>query len=699
MIYTRFAIATAIVFMIGAQTAAPQSATPTPKLAVTLADSLNKQNSGDEVPRERREQAYQKLMEGQRMIWRGDPMRAPISGAASMRSAKSAFQRAVELDPNLSEGYTALAEISLNTPPNDVDEAIALARLGTRVDKDNFGAHRILARLYTYKSHLNTGIIDQNMAAKAVSEWKDVARLDPRNAEAWAFLSEFYFYSGKESERIDALQKWVASPSPLETQFYRRIMGGSENLTPERASLKLGTALIKAGRPKDAVEVLGLLVTDEPENAEAVDTLREAVESGGEEAGALAVSSLQQAVYSNPGNSALVSLLAQIHARAGRTDLAARDIDDALKRLPAGNKAAGSALHVALGDIYASVDNVKDSISAYDSALAVRGLKPGSPVPDADHDFAIDVFEKMIQVYKNADRPADVKLVIERARQLFGKNDLFADKQLVSVYRETGNKAAALETVRQMRARFPDDHGLVRLEASILTESGKVDDGVALIRELIARKYAVAGTSAGGSGSGETIVLTPSVYDEFSNLLFVSQLYSQANRGKQAIASANEALVAARGEERRQIAKLALATAQQLSGDYTSAEATLREVLKQSPRNPMALNNLGYFLLESETRLNEAFELIQKAARIDPTNPSYLDSLGWANFKLGRLAEAEKSIRAAARLDPASETIYEHLGDVYKRQGKTEMARQAWQRALVRASDAADIARLKGKLK
>ena len=220
-----------------------------------------------------------------------------------------------------------------------------------------------------------------------------------------------------------------------------------------------------------------------------------------------------------------------------------------------------------------------------------------------------------------------------------------------------------------------------------------------MIRQLINKKPAVPAAAVdGGIGAGDTVVVTPSVYDEFSNLLFVSQLYSQANRGNEAISEANEAFAAAKGEERKQIAKLTLATAQQMSGDYASAESTLREILKQTPRNPIALNNLGYFLLERDVRFDEALELIQKAVKIDPTNPSYLDSLGWANYKLGNLAEAEKHLRSAIKLDSGSETIHEHLGDVYLRLGKPADARQFWQRALTLASDPGDIARLKGKL-
>ena len=34
------------------------------------------------------------------------------------------------------------------------------------------------------------------MSAKAIAEWKQVVRLDPRNAEAWALLGELYDRTG-----------------------------------------------------------------------------------------------------------------------------------------------------------------------------------------------------------------------------------------------------------------------------------------------------------------------------------------------------------------------------------------------------------------------------------------------------------------------------------------------------------------------
>jgi Tfp pilus assembly protein PilF len=187
--------------------------------------------------------------------------------------------------------------------------------------------------------------------------------------------------------------------------------------------------------------------------------------------------------------------------------------------------------------------------------------------------------------------------------------------------------------------------------------------------------------------------------DDFSNYIFISGLYAQAKRHKEAIEAINQAYSSAQSSDRKEIAKLMLATAQQTAGDLQGAETTLREILKQSPQNPIALNNLGYFLAERGEKLEEALNLIEQAVQNNPTNPSYLDSLGWAYFKLGKLVEAEKYLKNALRFDNSSSTIHEHLGDVYQKQGKPDLAKSAWQKALEFVSDTDDINRIKAKLK
>jgi predicted Zn-dependent protease len=656
---------------------------PTPRLSTALAQNLE-QMEKVELPRERREQAYVKLLEGQRYYWSMNRQRSQAAQAARARLARESLQKALELDPTLAEAYTMLSELALSLPPNDIEEAISLANLAVKLNPNSYGARRILARLYTIKSRLNSGTLDPAWTAKAIAEWKEVTRLDPRGAEAWAFLSEFYWRTDKNEERVAALEKWLASAAPIETRFYRTMMGMSEDLSPEKASVKLGAALLKAERTREAVEILSRAIADEPENAEAIDLMREAVEDADRETAAKAVEALQAAVYANPSNLVLIGLLADVQARSGKIDDAVKIVRGAVARLGATDKNSAAVLQVSLGDIYAEADRVGDAVAAYEEALKMRGIeKSGAPATDEDAEFAGQVYGKIIAVYKNANRFNEARTAIENARAVLSREDSFADRQLVSLNLETGKRAEALQVIRAMRQRQPTDESLIRMEAEILADSGKVDEGVALIKNLLKGKTASAPT-----------ILS----DDFSNYIFISSLYNRAKRGREAIEAANSAFNAAEGAERKQIAKLTLASAQESAGDFPAAEATLREILKQTPGNPIALNNLGYFLVERNLKMDEALKLIQQAVKIDPTNPSYLDSLGWAYFKLGKYDEAEKYLKSAARRAGDSATIHEHLGDVYQKRNKTDLARAAWQRALNLAADAESVNRIKSKL-
>ena len=177
-------------------------------------------------------------------------------------------------------------------------------------------------------------------------------------------------------------------------------------------------------------------------------------------------------------------------------------------------------------------------------------------------------------------------------------------------------------------------------------------------------------------------------------------LYTQAGRGREAIEAARKALALAPAEraDLQTVALITLSSAQDRAGDVTGSEQSLRRVLTKEPDNATALNNLGYFLVERNERLNEALELIQRTVRVEPTNSSFLDSLGWAYFKLGQLENAERNLKEAARRNSTSSTIQEHLGDLYQRQGKTELARAAWQKALSLSLEGDKTVRLKAKL-
>jgi tetratricopeptide (TPR) repeat protein len=390
------------------------------KTIETLARNQPPQQTS-EVLRERRAQAYAKLSEGQRYIWliTSRRIRSEAAIASYSKLAKQALQKAVELDPTLAEGYTALAYLAKN--PNDIEESILLAGIAVKIDRNNFGAHQILAQLYTVKSLLNTDALDLNFAQKAISEWNEIARLDPRNAEAFAFLSEFYGKTNKKAERVAALRNWLSSSTPISDGFYGIVYRG-KSLVPQAATVKLGQALLEDKQIREAVEILSRAVAEEPENTEAIGLLRSAIESADNDSVRTAVQALQQAAYANPDNPFLSLLLAQVQSRTGKIDDAVKILRDASAKFAGKDKIASADLQVALADIYGESNRVDEAAAVYQSALTTRGIVVKNNVlMDDERNFAVHVFEKIINLYKKANRPNDAKATIERAKLLLGK--------------------------------------------------------------------------------------------------------------------------------------------------------------------------------------------------------------------------------------------------------------------------------------
>lgn len=109
-------------------------------------------------------------------------------------------------------------------------------------------------------------------------------------------------------------------------------------------------------------------------------------------------------------------------------------------------------------------------------------------------------------------------------------------------------------------------------------------------------------------------------------------------------------------------------------------ENALRKIISLAPNNQHAYNALGYSLAERNIRLEEAYTLIEKALKLAPDDPFIMDSMGWVQFRLGRLKEAESLLRQAYALRPDVE-IAAHLGEVLWVKGQKEAAQKLWRDA------------------
>lgn len=131
---------------------------------------------------------------------------------------------------------------------------------------------------------------------------------------------------------------------------------------------------------------------------------------------------------------------------------------------------------------------------------------------------------------------------------------------------------------------------------------------------------------------------------------------------------------------------------------WPQAEADFKHALELFPEQPLVLNYLGYSWVDQGLHLDEAFTMLHRAVELRPTDGYIVDSLGWANYKLGRYDEAVKELERAIDLKPADPVINDHLGDAYWRIGRKLEAKFQWNHARDMNPDPDDLPRILNKI-
>jgi tetratricopeptide (TPR) repeat protein len=118
-----------------------------------------------------------------------------------------------------------------------------------------------------------------------------------------------------------------------------------------------------------------------------------------------------------------------------------------------------------------------------------------------------------------------------------------------------------------------------------------------------------------------------------------------------------------------------------LTDNWPPAEADFRKALELNPEQPQVLNYLGYSLVEQRRNLDEALDMIERAAARGPI-PDTSSTLAWVYYRLGRFDEAVEPMERAAELLPTDPIINDHLGTSTGWSGDRGEARFQWERAL-----------------
>ncbi len=131
------------------------------------------------------------------------------------------------------------------------------------------------------------------------------------------------------------------------------------------------------------------------------------------------------------------------------------------------------------------------------------------------------------------------------------------------------------------------------------------------------------------------------------------------------------------------------AMARHRAGDLADAEAAYKQILRNHPNHPGALQLLGVVVSQGGRNL-EAVELIEKSISLNPDNAAAQSNLGVVLNKLNRNVESAKACRAALRLEPDNAEAHYNLGNALVGVHQPAQAAASYRRALKLKPDYAE---------
>jgi len=416
-----------------------------------------------------------------------------------------------------------------------------------------------------------------------------------------------------------------------------------------------------------------------------------------------AIAAHRRAIELEPSSAELRAELAAVYAREERA-LEAIETAEAALKLDSANLEANRIF----GSVYAALAEQRtplkpgDDISQY-PARAIAALEKASR--DGSGDLGLNLLLGRLYVQTKAFDKAVVVL-----RRVIDEQPGYSEAAwlLSTALDHTGQSDDALDVLRvavQFNPRFY--RGQLRI-AELNEKMGQWNDaaeGYAKAQQMNARaageltpRRAAALINAGRAEEARELLKTLAANAKAD--VAVLYLYAVAQRQSDdlvgAEATAKRLREAAPTDPR---GMYVLAQVLEAKGDAEGAERSLRELLARDPKDATALNYLGYMFAERGARLDEAVDLVQRALKIEPDNPSFLDSLGWAYFRQGRLQDADRPLTDAAAKLPNSSVVQDHLGDLRFKQGRFEEAAAAWERSLAGDGESIDRAAIERKLR
>ena len=584
--------------------------------------------------------------------------------------ATEEYRLAIDADPSSEFLTSALAELYVKT--GRIADAVKEAQDIIKRDPKNLEAHKLLGRIYLRSlGDMPGGSGSDNILHLAIDQYEQIVKLDPDSVDDHLLLGRLYRLNNDLQKAENELKTAIKLDSSSEEAVTTLAMlytdeGDTAHALKVLASIPdsarsaklyaaLGAAYEQRKDYKSAIDAYKHAIVLDRDNLDAIRGLAENLLNDGQ----LDASLEQYKVIadSNPEDAQTYVRMAEIYRRQAKYDLALESLKHADTLVP-----DTMDVPYSMASVYQAQGRYDDAIKLLQD-LVKRTEKSEVGSSNADRNNRAIFIERLGMVYREQENyPAAIE-TFRKMLPLGDENTRQGYQEIIDTYREAKQWPQATAVAKEAVQKLPDDRDLRMVLDAQLADTGEVDKSVTDIRSML----------KGGPDDRE-------VY------LRLGIIYTRAKRYDEALDALAKAEQLSTKPEDKAYVSFLRGDLYQREKMFDQADSEFRKVLATTPpTDPQAaatLNYLGYMNADRGVKLEESLNYIKQALTFEPNNGAYLDSLGWAYFRLGKYDQAEENLTKAESHMGTDPTVQEHLGDLYQKTGRLKLAAAHWDRAV-----------------
>jgi tetratricopeptide (TPR) repeat protein len=581
--------------------------------------------------------------------------------------AMDEYRLAIEADPSSEFLTSGLAELYVKT--GRIRDAVLQAQDILKRDPNNLEAHKLLGRIYlrSLGDMPGNGNGSDNVLKLAIEQYEQIVKIEPDKVDDHLLLGRLYRLNN-DLQKAEAELKIAVQlePDSEEAVTTLSLLYSDEGDTTH--ALQVLSSVPDTGRSAKLYAALGATYEQRKDYKSAIDAYKHAIQLDRDNLDAIrglaenllndgqvdaALDQYKVIADANPEDAQTYLRISEIYRRQGK-------YDEALDSLKKAEAMVPDALEVPY-----NVAVVYEAQARYDEAAKIlqdllkKTEKADNVYSQADRNNRAIFIERLGMVYREQENyPAAVE-AFRKMIPLGDDNARTGYQDVIDTYRDAKQWPEATAAAKEAVQKLPEDRELRMVLDAQLADTGDPDKPLADVRSLLK-----------GAPEDRDVYLRLSI------------MYTRLHRWSDAEEALSKAEKLSTKAEDKEYVYFLRGSTYEREKKFDAAEAEFRKILAATPQSAATLNYLGYMNADRDVRLEESVNYIKQAVSLEPTNGAYLDSLGWAYFKLGKYDLAEENLTKASLRMGSDPTVQDHLGDLYQKTGRLKLAAAHWERAV-----------------